>query len=103
MCAQTASQCFIFDADLIELLHQSGEELCAAVASSFLNSADLEIAAALITSALIDSAVMGERNASAWRLAALKKLQLAFPSVAIGEALALPLTPCPRRSSDARF
>jgi hypothetical protein len=88
MPAQTAPPSFIFEADLIELLHHSADQLRMAVETSFPNCVDLEIATDLINATLIDSVVSGERNASALRLAALSRLQLAFPSIAIHEAMA---------------
>jgi hypothetical protein len=84
---QTAPRCFIFEADLIELLHHSADQLRMAVEKSFPNCVDLEIATDLINATLIDSVVSGERKASALRLAALRRLQLAFPSIAIHEAM----------------
>jgi hypothetical protein len=87
MPAQTAPPCFIFEADLIELLHHSADQLRVAVETSFPNCVDLEIATDLINATLIDSVVSGERNA-ALRLAVLSRLQLAFPSIAIHEAMA---------------
>jgi hypothetical protein len=79
MPAQTAPPCFIFEADLIELLHHSADQLRVAVETSFPNCVDLETATDLINATLIDSVVSGERNASALRLAVLSRLQSLFP------------------------
>ena len=90
MCAQTAPACFIFDADLIELLHQSAEDLRAAVAPSFRDLADLDVASCLMANTLIDRAVTGERDATVLKGAALTALQRAFPAVAICQDLTMP-------------
>jgi hypothetical protein len=83
MCPHHKTHCFLFDADLIEVLHQSAEELCAAVQLSFPRSSDLETAAAIIVRTMVDSAVAGERDANTLKARALATLQENYPSVAI--------------------
>ena len=92
MRAHHESSCFIFDADLIELLHQSADELCVAIEGSFANRSDLEIAKSTIVKAVVDCALEGERDGSNLRTRALESLQQIYPSLAIDEALALALS-----------
>jgi hypothetical protein len=91
MCPQRTTNCFIFDADLIETLHQLAEELCAAVERSFPNSFDLGAATSLIVKTLVNSAVDGEREASALKAAAVATLQRTYPSIAFDETFSLGL------------
>lgn len=85
MCPQRAAICFLFDADLIETLYQSAEELCMAVERSFPNVADLDAATSLIVRTLVNTAVDGEREASALKTEALATLQRTYPSLAFNE------------------
>jgi hypothetical protein len=85
VCPQRTMNCFIFDADLIETLHQAAEELCAAVERSFANSSDLEAATSLIVKTLVNSAVDGERDASTLKAEAVATLEKSYPSIAFNE------------------
>ena len=85
MCPQRTANCFIFDADLIETLHQAAEELCAAVERSFPNTSDLDAATSLIVKTLVNSAVEGEREATVLKAKAVAALQRTYPSVAFNE------------------
>ena len=86
MCPQHPEVCFLFDADLIETLDQSAEELCMALERSFPNSSDLDAAKSLIVKTLVNSAVGGEREASALKAGTLATLQRTYPSIAFDGA-----------------
>lgn len=102
MCAQTMPPCFTFNADLIELLEQSADDLRDAIAPSFPNLPDLEVATKLMTNSLVESAATGERNVVLLRRAALAALQRAFPSVSINKVSAPSLLACSRQSRGKR-
>ena len=84
--------CFIFDAELIELLHQSADELCVAIERSFANRSDLEDAKFTIVKAVVDCALEGERDASNLKSSVMATLQDIYPALSLSEAVALALT-----------